>query len=115
MLLGGVQQASEAADAVAAATAKMIKLQSKYESNPSSSTSSTSSTSLSSLSSYSSNNRTDRKSMTALADFEGESYDELTFRKGDEITFVRKHDSDWSIGLHVRSGKEGMYPTNFAR
>ena len=53
--------------------------------------------------------------MTALADFEGESYDELTFRKGDEITFVRKHDSDWSIGLHVRSGKEGMYPTNFAR
>ena len=103
LLLGGVQQASAAADALTAASAKIAQLQAKYDSPSASSSSSSSSYAPSS------------NSMKALADFRGEAGDELTFRKGDEIIFVRKHDNDWSIGRHKLSNREGMYPTNFAR
>ena len=110
LLLGGVQQASAAADAVTAAAASIARLQAKYD-IPSASSSSSSAT-FSSSSSYAPSSN----SMKALADFRGEAEDELTFRKGDEIIFVRKHDNDWSIGETTgKGGRRGMYPTNFAR
>ena len=110
LLLGGVQQASAAADAVTAAAASIARLQAKYD-IPSASSSSSSAT-FSSSSSYAPSSN----SMKALADFRGEAEDELTFRKGDEIIFVRKHDNEWSIGETTgKGGRRGMYPSNFAR
>ena len=53
--------------------------------------------------------------LTALADFEAEYEDELSFFKGDTLIFIRQHDSDWSVARCLRTGGEGMYPSGYAK
>jgi len=92
--------------------AKMMQLQNKYGDMSSSSAESSSS-----LTSTSSNRREEETTqyLTALADFEAEHEDELSFLKGDTLIFIRQHDSDWSVARCLRTGGEGMYPSGYAK
>ena len=89
-----------------------MQLQNKYGDMSSSSAESSSS-----LTSTSSNRREEETTqyLTALADFEAEHEDELSFLKGDTLIFVRQHDSDWSVARCLRTGGEGMYPSGYAK
>lgn len=49
--------------------------------------------------------------MRGLYDFEGESSDELPFRRGETIRVLEKVSEEWSRGeLH---GRTGIFPTNY--
>eukprot|EP00127_Corallochytrium_limacisporum_P000784 Clim_evm70s25 gene=Clim_evmTU70s25 len=51
----------------------------------------------------------------AIADFDFEAVeaDDLGLRKDDGVTLLEKLDADWYRGRNLRTGREGMFPSNF--
>jgi hypothetical protein len=49
----------------------------------------------------------------AIYDYDGKEEDELSFRDGDKFVSCEQIDVGWMIGVHEKSGKHGMFPSNY--
>lgn len=101
----GVNNALEAVAAVEQATASLLKLQDKYGIGGDKQART--------KNSFLSSRTIPSGAKIAIVDFVGERIDELTFRKGDRVDFLRSHDADWDFG--EANGKKGLYPKGFVR
>jgi hypothetical protein len=50
----------------------------------------------------------------AIYDYDGKDDDELSFRDGDKFINCEQIDVGWMIGVHEKTGKHGMFPSNYA-
>jgi hypothetical protein len=50
----------------------------------------------------------------AIYDYDGKEEDELSFRDGDKFINCEQIDVGWMIGVHERTMKHGMFPSNYA-
>ncbi len=50
----------------------------------------------------------------AIYDYDGKEEDELSFRDGDKFFNCEQIDVGWMIGVHEKTGKHGMFPSNYA-
>ena len=50
----------------------------------------------------------------AIYDYDGNEEDELSFRDGDKFINCELIDVGWMIGVHEKTGKHGMFPSNYA-
>ena len=50
----------------------------------------------------------------AIYDYDGKEDDELSFRDGDKFINCELIDVGWMIGVHEKTGKHGMFPSNYA-
>ncbi len=50
----------------------------------------------------------------AIYDYDGREEDELSFRDGDKFVNCEQIDVGWMIGVHEKTGKHGMFPSNYA-
>jgi len=56
-----------------------------------------------------------KKIMTALYDYNGSDDNELTFKANDEVEVMQTDDSGWWSGKLVKTGKVGVFPSNFVK
>ena len=49
----------------------------------------------------------------AIYDYDAKEDDEISFRDGDKFTNCEQIDVGWMIGVHEKSGKHGMFPSNY--
>ena len=49
----------------------------------------------------------------AIYDYDAKEDDEISFRDGDKFTNCELIDVGWMIGVHEKSGKHGMFPSNY--
>ena len=49
----------------------------------------------------------------AVYDYDANDDDELTFRDGDKFFECEQIDQGWMIGVHEKTGKHGMFPSNY--
>lgn len=50
----------------------------------------------------------------AIYDYDANEEDELSFRDGDKFINCEQIDVGWMIGVHEKTGKHGMFPSNYA-
>lgn len=50
----------------------------------------------------------------AIYDYDASEEDELSFRDGDKFINCEQIDIGWMIGVHEKTGKHGMFPSNYA-
>lgn len=50
----------------------------------------------------------------AIYDYDAKEDDEISFRDGDKFINCEQIDIGWMIGVHEKTGKHGMFPSNYA-
>lgn len=50
----------------------------------------------------------------AIYDYDAREDDEISFRDGDKFINCEQIDIGWMIGVHEKTGKHGMFPSNYA-
>jgi hypothetical protein len=50
-----------------------------------------------------------------LFDFTPARHDELTLSKGDKLVIERRTSANWWQGMHITSGRRGLFPTNYIK